>query len=133
MKNEENILDRIDKLLGESLNADTVTFLGSIKDYYISRGYLTPGQYHSLLAAGHRQRHCLLNYSSICDAGFIVLRPGRTGTPHDTTACAASTVSAVRGRRLTHRGYHFYGAQFRFLGCGNRHRGHGADLLPARA
>ena len=48
MKNEENILDRIDKLLGESLNADTVTFLGSIKDYYISRGYLTPGQYHSL-------------------------------------------------------------------------------------
>lgn len=48
MNNEENILDRIDKLLGESLNADTVTFLGSIKDYYISRGYLTPGQYHSL-------------------------------------------------------------------------------------
>jgi hypothetical protein len=48
MKSEENILDRIDKLLGESLNSDTVSFLESIKDHWISRGYLTSGQKHSL-------------------------------------------------------------------------------------
>ena len=48
MKSEENILDRIDKLLGESLNSDTVSFLESIKDHWISRGYLTSGQQRSM-------------------------------------------------------------------------------------
>jgi retron-type reverse transcriptase len=48
MKNEENILDRINKLLEETLNDDTVSFLHSIKNYWIARGYITPGQYHSL-------------------------------------------------------------------------------------
>ena len=48
MKNEDNTLDRIDKLLGESLNTDTVNFLQSIKVFWNTRGYLTPGQQHSL-------------------------------------------------------------------------------------
>jgi hypothetical protein len=48
MKNEENTLERIEKLLGESLNNDTVNFLQSIKVFWNTRGYLTPGQQHSL-------------------------------------------------------------------------------------
>jgi hypothetical protein len=48
MKSDKNTLDRIKKLLGESLNDDTVNFLKSIRDHWNDRGYLTPNQQHSL-------------------------------------------------------------------------------------